>query len=754
MLIESDVAAYLVHEDEPIETVLRRITENKSRAVFVVKSNGSLVGALTDGDFRRWLVATDSPSLTDRCSEIANRGCITAPEGASPSTFTRLFGGGVELIPVLDDRRRVIAIARPRTKSFAISGRHITPAEPAFLIAEIGINHNGSLDTAKRLVDAAAVAGADCAKFQMRDMAALYRTSSTGFASEDLGAQYTLDLLAESVLTVDQMIEAFDYARASGLIPLCTPWDIPTVKLLEDYGMPGYKVASADLTNHDLLTQLGATGRPLIVSTGMSTEPEIVESIALLKSLPSPFALLHCNSSYPSPFKDVQLRYMDRLAEIGDCLVGYSGHERGHHIAIAAVARGAKIVEKHITLDRRGRGTDHQVSLEPAEFGQMVVEIRQLEEALGSTQPRVITQGEQLNRLSLAKSIVARTDLPMGHVVDTDDLDIRSPGRGLQPNAKSRLTGLRLTRAVPAGDFFYESDLNPATQPRQFSFTRPWGLPVRFHDYRQLMVKSNPDLLEFHLSYRDMEMDVGQLVPEELDLDLVVHCPELFADDHLLDLATADDDTRKRSITELERVVEITQKLAPKFSRAQRPLIIVNVGGFSPDAAVKASDRPRLYEQVADSLAAVDQTGVEIIIQTMPPYPWLMGGQRFHNLFVDPREAADFSKSHGVRLCLDISHTKLACTLARASFSDAVEILAPRSAHLHLVDAASSDGEGLQVEEGEIDWPILAEQINRLIPTASFIPEIWQGHVGGGEGFWVALDRLESILSPRQTPGG
>lgn len=112
-----------------------------------------------------------------------------------------------------------------------------------------------------------------------------------------------------------------------------------------------------------------------------------------------------------------------------------------------------------------------------------------------------------------------------------------------------------------------------------------------------------------------MEMDVGLLVPDELDLDLVVHCPELFADDHLLDLATANDDIRKRSIIELERVVEITQTLAAKFSRAERPLIIVNVGGFTRDAPVKASDRPRLYEQVADSLAAVDQTGVEIVVQ-------------------------------------------------------------------------------------------------------------------------------------------
>ncbi|MEI8081227.1 MAG: N-acetylneuraminate synthase family protein [Actinomycetes bacterium] len=751
MLLERDTRPFLVLDDEPVEVALRRITANRSRVVFVVTSGGVLVGALTDGDFRRWVVATQSPSLGSPCAAVANLACKTVRDDADPGLVDAMFGAGVDAIPVLDDRRRVVAIARPRTKSFAIDGRAISLQDPVFVVAEIGINHNGSLDVAKRLVDAAAAAGADCAKFQMRDMSALYRSGSAGLAGEDLGAQYTLDLLAETSLTTDEMFAALDYTRECGLVPLCTPWDIPTARLLDDYGLPGFKVASADLTNHELLGVLGGMGRPLIVSTGMSTEAEIVESARLLRGLISPFAMLHCNSAYPSPYKDVQLRYMDRLAEIGDCLVGYSGHERGHHVVIAAVARGAAIVEKHITLDRRGRGNDHVVSLEPDEFTRMVSEIRNVEDALGTNHARTLTQGEQLNRLSLAKSLVARIDLPAGHMVTESDLEVRSPGRGLQPNAKSRLLGVALSRAMAAGDFFYDTDLVPSVGPRSYTFTRPWGLPVRFHDYSELLPKSNPDFLEFHLSYRDLEMDLDVAVPELLDLDFTVHSPDLFHDDHILDLASDDDRVRDRSIEELQRVIDLTRALIPRFARSTEPIVIVSMGGSSMHAPLPVAERPRLYERVARAVRALDSDGVRLVAQTLPPFPWYLGGQRYCNLFVDPLETTEFSREYEIPLCLDVSHTKLACTYLHVSFTAAIEALAPVSTHLHLVDAVGSDGEGLQIGDGDIDWPVLAEQLNRLASSAGFIPEIWQGHVGGGRGFWTALDRLERLMGSPQT---
>ena len=235
-----------------------------------------------------------------------------------------------------------------------IGDRTLGPGHPAFLIAEIGINHNGSLELAKRLVDLSADAGADCVKFQMRDMKALYRQGDGSSAGEDLGPQYTLDLLSKFSLTNAELFEAFDHARARGVEVMCTPWDRPSVDALVGYGLPALKIASADLTNHDLVSYAAATGVPLILSTGMSSEEEIVETARLVRESGTPFVMLHCQSTYPAPFKDVNLRYMARIGELAACPVGYSGHERGFHVPLAAVALGAAILASALP-DSSGR---------------------------------------------------------------------------------------------------------------------------------------------------------------------------------------------------------------------------------------------------------------------------------------------------------------------------------------------------------------------------------------------------------------
>jgi sialic acid synthase SpsE len=745
MLIERDLGPLSVAPDETIEYALRQITLNRRRAVFCVDESGVLVGIITDGDFRRWLLQNPGAPLSTPAGAVANPEFLSAPFGSPSQKIEGLFSTSITSVPLVDDRRRLVAVARPRTREFWIDGRMIGPNGPTFVVAEIGINHNGSLETAKRLIDIAAEAGADCAKFQMRDMRSLYRNAgATGDHREDLGPQYTLDLLDRFSLRTEEMIEAFNHCRTVGLVPLCTPWDLASAEVLDDYGIPGFKVASADLTNHDLLMFLTETARPVIMSTGMSTEEEILESTEILRSRGAPYALLHCNSTYPAPFKDVNLRYMERLASLGDCVVGYSGHERGHHIPVAAVGMGAKIIEKHITLDRNSEGNDHKVSLEPPELIGMVREIRQLEEALGTGVTRRVTQGEMMNRVNLAKSIVAKVDIPVGAQITGAMLDVRSPGRGLQPNRRSDLIGRRAPRDLAAGDFFFPSDLRAeGVAARHYSFSRKWGLPVRYHDFQELASRSNPDFLEFHMSYRDLDLRVDDTVRDTLELALIVHSPDLFPGDHILNLAAEDDGYWKRSICELQRVIEVTRNLAPHFRVDAPPLIVASLGGFSSSAPLPEGDLPRLYARVAAGLDALDSDGVEIIPQTLPPFPWYLGGQLFCNLFVQPSDTATFSRDHGVRLCLDIAHTKLACNHRRLSFSEAVEILAPVAAHLHIVDAAGLDDEGLQIDEGEVDFRILSEQLTRLAPDASFIPEIWQGHQNLGEGFWIALDRLE-----------
>jgi N-acetylneuraminate synthase len=196
-------------------------------------------------------------------------------------------------------------------------------------------------------------------------------------------------------------------------------------------------------------------------------------------------------------------------------------------------------------------------------------------------------------------------------------------------------------------------------------------------------------------------------------------------------------------VRELQRVIDIARTLKPYFKRATRHLIVVSVGGFTQDRPLPLAERAALYERVAQSLSELDADDVEIVPQTLPPFPWYFGGQFFGNLFVDPQDTVSFCQAYGYRVCLDVSHSKLATNHRQTLFSDFVNQVGPFAAHLHIVDAAGVDGEGLQVGEGEIDFATLAAQLDRVAPQASFIPEIWQGHKNGGAGFWIALDRLE-----------
>jgi N-acetylneuraminate synthase len=748
MILETAIANYLVLDDDPVEVALRQLNINQSRTVFVVSHDGTLVGSLTDGDFRRWILESTGHTLASSCGDVANKACQFLRRESLSENVDNLFSPKILLLPIVDERLRVVAIGRPRSSAFAINGTQLSGEDPVFVIAEIGINHNGNLETAKQLIDSAHQAGANAVKFQMRDMETLYRSGQSANASEDLGVEYTLDLLSQSFLPTEQLIQMFDYALKLNLTSICTPWDEESVRVLQEYGISGFKIASADLTNHPLLSLIASTGTPVLLSTGMSSESEIIDAASVLKTGVSPFALLHCNSTYPAPFRDIRLDYMSRLREIGNCLVGYSGHERGHHVVIAAVAQGAKIIEKHITMDRTAIGNDHKVSLEPAEFAQMVSDIREVEASLRNEGPREVTQGERMNRLTLAKSLVAKHDLPKGHVVTADDIEIRSPGRGIQPNALPRLLGVTLHRNVDRADFFYETDITPPTiVPRHYSFQRPWGLPVRFHDYAELSQLSNPDFLEFHLSYKDMEINFEDRLSTPWSAGLIVHSPDLFLNDHILDLASEDEGIFNASVHEVQRVIDFTRRLKHYFGTTEIPKVVVSMGGSSLDAPLPVSKRHAGYERIAKSIQAMDTSGVELLAQTLPPFPWYLGGQRYCNLFVDPIEIANFATEFGIGICLDISHTKLACNYLRMSFGDAIETIAPHSRHLHLVDAIGVNNEGVQIGEGDVDWSSLCSQLNKLIPEASFIPEIWQGHVDSGQGFWIALNRLEKLLN-------
>jgi N-acetylneuraminate synthase len=615
-----------------------------------------------------------------------------------------------------------------------------------FVIAEIGNNHNGDVDCALQMVDLAKEAGADCVKFQMRHLNEVYRRRSLENSSEDLGTEYILDLLRRFELSREEHRRVAEHCASRGIPYMCTPWDGSSIDVLEGFGVPGYKVASADLTNLPLLERLSETGKPLILSTGMSRPEEVAHTVEFLRKRDVQFVLLHCNSTYPAPYHDINLKWMGRLREQHP-LVGYSGHERRIAVSLAAVALGACVIERHFTLDRNMEGPDHAASLEPHEFRRLVEGIREIEQALGDGKDRRLSQGEMINRENLGKSLVAARALLKGTILGAQDIKVRSPGQGLSPQRYEQLIGRELKRDMDEEDFFFDTDINDSyVAPRGYSFHHPWGVPVRYHDFVEYMSRVQPDLVEFHLSYSDMDLDPADFLLGTYNCGFVVHAPELFAGSHLMDLASPDPEYRARSIAETQKVIDITRSLKRYFPHTVRPLIVANIGGFTMDAPLPLAVISKYYERFAESLGSLDMGGVELIPQTMAPFPWHFGGQRYQNLFVKIEEIVDWCKRLKLRMCFDVSHSKLTCNHLGADFYEFAERIAPFTAHIHMGDASGLNGEGLQVGDGEIDFVRLGRIFADGCPQASFIPEIWQGHKNAGSGFWIALERLEEVL--------
>jgi len=745
MRIEKKIKDYLVFSGDSILDALKRINDNKSRIVFVVEDNGVLIGAVSDGDVRRWITQTSEFDLNLPVDCVMNREFVSRPLTEPQNQIAQYFDHKRDIIPLTDEQGRFVALARKSAMGLQIGDFLITDQSRTFIIAEVGNNHNGSVRLAMELVDLAVEAKADCVKFQMRDLNSLYSNQGkSGEAGYDLGSQYTLDLLNKFQLSNDELCRVFDYCQQRGILPLCTPWDLVSVRVLDDYGLEGFKVASADFTNFEMLEALAKTGKPLICSTGMSKETEIKGSVSLLRRLGVPFSLLHCNSTYPTPFKDVNLSYLPRLKELAGSVVGYSGHERGFAVPLAAVALGARIVEKHFTIDRNMEGNDHKVSLLPDEFAEMVRQIRNVEESMGQGGERELTQGELINRENLAKSLVINCDLLNGQVIHRSMIVVKSPGQGLQPNRIDELVGKVAQRDFKAGDFFFETDITPTSAKKlHYRFSRPYGIPARYHDYQALIEGMKIDFVEFHLSYHDLDVKLTDYFSAPLSIGYAVHSPELFAGDHILDLATEDADYLAHSIAELKRTVAVAAELQKYFPATPKPALVLNAGGWTPQGFVPVEARAALYERVAKALEQVDLSPVRLAIQTMPPFPWHFGGQSHHNLFVDPDEIAAFCERTDHHICLDVSHSMMACNYFQWDFSEFLQKVLPHTIHLHIVDAKGVDGEGVQIGHGDVDFAMLRDSLSKLAPGIQFIPEVWQGHKNRGEGFWSALTFLE-----------
>lgn len=345
-------------------------------------------------------------------------------------------------------------------KVLDINGKKIGDGYPSFIAAEIGINHNGKLNLAIRLIKAAKEAGADAVKFQKRNLKSLYKKDILKDPNKDSqSTAYLFDIFKRFELTNGELIQLKKFCDHLGIIFFCTPFDITSADFLAQLKIPMYKIASADLTNIPLIHHIIKIKKPMLLSTGMSQMEEVDFTVNYLNKNKAEFALLHCISTYPVSFKDVNLKMINTLKSKYDVPIGYSGHERGVVVSVCSAALGANIIERHLTLNRAFEGPDHNLSLTPAGLKKMIQRIRVAEAAVG-TGRKSFTRGEYLTREVFAKSLIARKAIKKGQIIKYELIDIKGPGKGLNPQKINSLIGKKAQRNIEKNDYFYEIDIN------------------------------------------------------------------------------------------------------------------------------------------------------------------------------------------------------------------------------------------------------------------------------------------------------
>lgn len=336
------------------------------------------------------------------------------------------------------------------------ASRLTPPADArAYVIAEAGVNHNGDLARAKKLADAALACGADAVKYQTfvaenlvskGAAKAEYQKKATG------AAESQLEMIRGLQLSADAHRELAAHCAKIGITFLSTPFDEASADFLDGLGVPTFKLPSGEITNKALLQHVARKGKPMILSTGMSTLAEVADAVRWIREVSTgSLTLLHCLTEYPAPVEQVNLRAMDTMREHFGLPAGYSDHTPGIEISVAAAARGAAVIEKHLTLDKSLPGPDHAASLDPAEFASLVKAVRSVSSALGDGVKRP-APCETANRSIARRSVVAARALPSGHALTREDLTVKRPGDGIAPAELDRLLGRRLKKPVEADE--------------------------------------------------------------------------------------------------------------------------------------------------------------------------------------------------------------------------------------------------------------------------------------------------------------
>ena len=596
------------------------------------------------------------------------------------------------------------------------------------IIAEIGINHDGSAEKARALIQAAANAGVWGIKFQ-------YRNLSNAYADGDrqIGDEILIKEIFRNYLNPSEIVTLSKYAHSLGIkVGISFFSVLDTQDFFQDIGVfDFFKIPSVEFTNIELIEHISQFGKVSLISTGAFDQDNIEQVLKKLdKALWTP---LHCISNYPVSIASPKLGYIKHLKGTWGSSVGYSSHDEYWETCLIAMNMGASIIERHITFDKSGKGLDHSSSSTPEEFLSLVQFSRNHRQIIAGDGPRTPNQGERLNLQNLGRSYYAKEDIAEGVKICADQLVLRSPRIGLGEEEVLTYFGQTAIRSVKRGGVIertvFETPKEISQSVIEFARSRSLSLPVRFHDFDKLESRFPIGRFEFHLSFGDLEQMVD-LKSISRKNKYSIHLPDYINPTQLFDLFSPQKDQSQASCKALDRTTKFAKSLED-WTGEEVPIIC----SFSE---VHTTLRD-FYQQHVDLISRYGKMGITILPQWLPPTAWYFGGSAQLNAMNNLSDIKEI-KNHDLSICMDICHLCMGEEVFNFQGVDVICELGTHIRHLHLAEASGFDGEGLAFGQGDDrNRSILAEAMDL---KCTKVIEVWQGHLNSGSGFASALEYL------------
>lgn len=606
------------------------------------------------------------------------------------------------------------------------------------MIAEIGINHDGDMDKARRLIQQARNAGCAGIKFQYRNLSTAYAENAN-----EIGDEIILSQISRTYLDAKQILELRDFAHSIGIeagISFFTTEDLNDFhNLKSDFDF--YKIPSAELLNIDLLKILIKTEKHVYISVGMHNESEIESVFDQIKSFDN-WTPLHCISNYPVADHNTALGYIKHLRKKWGREVGYSSHDENWENNLIALSFGAMIIERHITEEKDAQGLDHSSSSDYEEFVKICHYAREFDAITLGDGPRVPNQGELLNKQNLGRSFYARKDIKIGEEFNFSDFVYRSPQTGIGISEVTQYLQSRFSMNMGNGEVLthqHFSDVQPPVSKESFQIARRHSVsvPVRLSDYKEIQKELPIGSYEFHLSYKEVASDLISFAVDSSDR-FSVHLPDYIDSTTLIDPFSINERIRIASRECITKVIQFSERLANQTGHTVP--IVASLAGIG----IKRND---FYYQAKELFEEHRSDIAPLTLQWLPPYAWYFGGSiKLSN--VNNIEDVKWINELRLPITLDSSHLLLGQTAFGFDARTIIRAISKNIIHWHISDAAGVDGEGLPLGEGGPDNEALISEI--ISQDGIKVIEVWQGHFNRYKGFKDAINKIAQMKEVKE----